>query len=387
MPFRRIAEQLGISTKTVIQRYKRLRENLLTLSTVTLDLNKLGYGAIGNLYIKVTNRSKLTEIYNQLLKIPNVIVIIRLLGTYDLYVAVALENFDKMFETRSRLNRISGIEKREVYITPMPPMWPFNLFQSLLENRGFAKVLGSRRKRQARIRRRRRIELSILVFWLCFVFQRVLAKRLSSNNPFLNINQGTQMKPHITLVNPAAPAKATMHMPFALLGLGYLAAVLEKNGYQVDVIDCQILNLSMEEFRSEIGKRKPDIVGVTSSTLTYKTSLKLIKIAREACPNAVTIAGGPHVTFWDDHALEECPELDVVVRREGEYTMLELAQRIEAGKPYSDVVGTTCRVERENHTQPRPPLHRRPRCIAVPRTPPLAHGAVPRTRRRPLFGG
>jgi Lrp/AsnC family transcriptional regulator for asnA, asnC and gidA len=138
-PFRRIAEQLGISTKTVIQRYKRLRENLLTLSAVALDLNKLGYGAIGNLYIKVTNRSKLTEIYNQLLKIPNVIVIIRLLGTYDLYVAVALENFDKMFETRSRLSKISGIEKRDVYITPMPPMWPFNLFASLLENESLPK--------------------------------------------------------------------------------------------------------------------------------------------------------------------------------------------------------------------------------------------------------
>jgi Lrp/AsnC family transcriptional regulator, regulator for asnA, asnC and gidA len=133
-PFRKIAGELGISTKTVIQRYKRLRENVLTHSTVVLDLNKLGYGAFGNLYIKVANRSKLTEIYNQLLKIPNVIVIIRLIGTYDLYVAVALENFDKMFETRSRLNKISGIEKRDVYITPMPPAWPFNLFPSLLEN-------------------------------------------------------------------------------------------------------------------------------------------------------------------------------------------------------------------------------------------------------------
>ena len=153
------------------------------------------------------------------------------------------------------------------------------------------------------------------------------------------------MKPHITLVNPAAPVAATMHMPFALLGLGYLAAVLEKNGYQVDVVDCQILKLSNEEFRSEISKRKPDVVGVTSSTLTYQTAMKLVKIAREACPNAVTLAGGPHVTFWDDHALEECPELDVVVRREGENTFLELVQLIEAGENYSDVVGTTQRVD------------------------------------------
>jgi anaerobic magnesium-protoporphyrin IX monomethyl ester cyclase len=153
------------------------------------------------------------------------------------------------------------------------------------------------------------------------------------------------MKPHVTLVNPAAPLGAAMHMPFALLGLGYLAAVLEKNNYKVDVIDCQVLKLSFEDFKSDISKRQPDIVGITSSTLTYQTALKLVKIAKESCPNCITLAGGSHVTFWDDHALEECPELDIVIRKEGENTMLELVQRIEAGKSYFDVLGTTCRRE------------------------------------------
>jgi len=151
------------------------------------------------------------------------------------------------------------------------------------------------------------------------------------------------MKPHVTLVNPTAPAGAAMHMPFALLGLGYLAAVLVKNNYQVDVIDCQLLKLSLEDFKKEISKRQPDVVGVTSSTLTYQSALKLVRIAKETCPNCITITGGPHVTFWDDKALEECPELDIVVRREGENTVLELAQRIEAGKSYNDVLGTTVR--------------------------------------------
>ena len=151
------------------------------------------------------------------------------------------------------------------------------------------------------------------------------------------------MKPKIILVNPAAPVGAAMHMPFALLGLGYLAAILEKNQYQVYLIDCQVLNLSFEDFRTEIRKLQPNVVGVTSSTLTYQSALKLIKIAKEACPNCITIAGGPHVTFWDDKALEECPELDIIVRREGENTLLELVQRIEAGKSYCDVIGTTCR--------------------------------------------
>ena len=151
------------------------------------------------------------------------------------------------------------------------------------------------------------------------------------------------MEPHITLVNPAAPPGAVMHWPFALLGLGYLAAVLEKNKYQVDVIDCQVSNLTLEDYKKEIEKRKPNIIGVTSSTLTYKSGLKLIKAAREVCPNVITLAGGPHVTFWDDHALEECPELDIVIRREGESTILELVQKIEAGKSTDDVLGITYR--------------------------------------------
>ena len=151
------------------------------------------------------------------------------------------------------------------------------------------------------------------------------------------------MKPHITLVNPPAPSGATGHLPFALLGLGYLAAILEKNQYEIDVIDCQVLKLSYEDFRSEIARRKPDIVGLTSTTLTYNSALKLAKIAKEVLPNCLIFIGGPHVTFWDDKALEECPALDVIVRKEGEYTLLELVQKVEAGKSFRDVLGVTYR--------------------------------------------
>lgn len=138
-PFRHIAEELGISTKTVIQRYKKLRDNLLVRSTVQLNLNKLGYKAMADLYIKVTNRSKLNDIYEQLLQIPNVIVILRQLGDYDLYVAVALEDFSKMFEVSERIGKISGIEKPYFFLTPMIPVWPLNLFCELLEKNALPK--------------------------------------------------------------------------------------------------------------------------------------------------------------------------------------------------------------------------------------------------------
>jgi anaerobic magnesium-protoporphyrin IX monomethyl ester cyclase len=155
------------------------------------------------------------------------------------------------------------------------------------------------------------------------------------------------MRMHITLVNPPYPRGAHRHPPFIPLGIGYLAAVLENNHYEVDVIDCQALKLTYEKFESEISKREPNIVGITSTTLTYKSALRIAKIAKEAHPKCLTLLGGCHATFWDDKALQECPFLDVVVRKEGENTLLELVRRLEAGRAFHNILGTTCRKDEE----------------------------------------
>lgn len=147
----------------------------------------------------------------------------------------------------------------------------------------------------------------------------------------------------VTLVNPPYPEGSHRHPPFIPLGIGYLAAVLEKNGYDVNVIDCQALPLKLNEVENELRKRQPDVVGLTSTTLTYNSALKIINVTKKALPNCVTVIGGPHVTFWDENALQECPSLDVVVRKEGENTLLELVQRLEEGKSYHDILGITCR--------------------------------------------
>lgn len=61
------------------------------------------------------------EIYAQLLEVPNLIVIIKLIDSYDLYCAIAIEDFEKMFEVNERIRRISGIQTTEVVLTRMPP--------------------------------------------------------------------------------------------------------------------------------------------------------------------------------------------------------------------------------------------------------------------------
>jgi radical SAM superfamily enzyme YgiQ (UPF0313 family) len=148
---------------------------------------------------------------------------------------------------------------------------------------------------------------------------------------------------HVTLVNPPYRTRLHKHPPFPPLGIGYLAAVLEKNDFKVEIIDCQASRYTYDDYKREIANRNPDIIGVTAPTRLYNSAKEILKISKEIHPNAVTMLGGAHVTFWNEKALQECPQLDVVVRKEGEYTLLELAQRLETGKDISDVAGTTQR--------------------------------------------
>jgi anaerobic magnesium-protoporphyrin IX monomethyl ester cyclase len=147
----------------------------------------------------------------------------------------------------------------------------------------------------------------------------------------------------ITLVNPPYPLSVHSHPPFIPLGLAYLGAVAEKAGHQVTVIDCQAERLTYDTFRSRIAQTPSDLIGATATTLLYKSAMKLITIAKEAQPDSVTVLGGSHGTFWDENALKEYPSLDIVVRREGEQTLLELVEKLESQSSLKNVLGITYR--------------------------------------------
>jgi Lrp/AsnC family transcriptional regulator for asnA, asnC and gidA len=134
MPFSAIAEQLGISTKNVIQRYQRLKGKVLTHATITVNLQKLGYNALAHMFVRVTNRSKIPEICAQMLQIPNLIVMIRLLGAYDLYTCTVAADFEELFKLTHQIRLIQGIDRTETFLTPIFPIWPLHLFFSLLQS-------------------------------------------------------------------------------------------------------------------------------------------------------------------------------------------------------------------------------------------------------------
>lgn len=122
------------------------------------------------------------------------------------------------------------------------------------------------------------------------------------------------------------------------LGIGYMSAVLEQNNIDVDVLDASALELTYDEIGEEILKRNPDIVSISALTPTIGVALDSADKIKQVKPNTIIVLGGYHPTFEFQSVLEE-ESVDVVVRGEGEYTLLELVQTIENNGDLKKVQG------------------------------------------------
>ena len=116
------------------------------------------------------------------------------------------------------------------------------------------------------------------------------------------------------------------------LGLLSIGAVLEQAGVGVEIVPADILKMSWSAIREKIARDKPDIVGVTSTTENRFQSFRLVREAKKANPGSLTVLGGPHASMAAEDALTHLPELDMVVRGEGETTVLELCRALESGR-------------------------------------------------------
>jgi len=121
----------------------------------------------------------------------------------------------------------------------------------------------------------------------------------------------------------SAYAFAAPRMP--PLGLAYVAGVLEKDGHKVKILDCVMDKITTDNVIAIINEFKPEIVGLSSSIITYNKAKATIKAIKSAFPNIRTVFGGPHISMFKDKVLADVPELDIGVYGEGERTFQELA--------------------------------------------------------------
>jgi radical SAM superfamily enzyme YgiQ (UPF0313 family) len=105
------------------------------------------------------------------------------------------------------------------------------------------------------------------------------------------------------------------------LGLEYIAAFIEDVVEDIRIVD---MELEREPFQFFIDLYQPDLVGVTMCATDHNEGLCLARIAKRN--EITTILGGYHPTSIPKLLLA-CPEVDMVVRGEGELTMRELVMK------------------------------------------------------------
>ena len=127
------------------------------------------------------------------------------------------------------------------------------------------------------------------------------------------------------------------------IGLAQLAAVLEADGVQVEIVDCNASYLTWGELERVIADRKPTLVGASAMTTFLPTAARVMQIAKGIDESIITVVGGPHVTFKTEETLNNHPEIDIIGRGEGERVIMELAKGLEAGTDLAQVHGIAFR--------------------------------------------
>jgi len=167
----------------------------------------------------------------------------------------------------------------------------------------------------------------------------------------------------ILLINPPQSFYPGSDAPAGNLPLGlmYMAAVLEKEGYKVEILDAFITESSFqktgdivevgmpyEKIKEKIATIRPDIVGISNPfTCQTENATKTADIVKEVDPNILTVVGGPHTTVVPIDFLEAAKNVDLAVVGEGEYTMLDIAKHWEGHIRIEDIPGIAYRQANE----------------------------------------
>lgn len=127
------------------------------------------------------------------------------------------------------------------------------------------------------------------------------------------------------------------------IGIGYLAAVMDREGLTVRIIDEQVEDNTIEKIKEYTnGLTNPYIFGFSVLTASYKTALETAREVKNIYPNSIIVFGGPHPSALPEEVLTN-HQVDIVVKGEGELILPELYRRLKSRRDYSDLKGISFR--------------------------------------------
>jgi radical SAM superfamily enzyme YgiQ (UPF0313 family) len=135
------------------------------------------------------------------------------------------------------------------------------------------------------------------------------------------------------------------------LGTLYVAAVLLGAGHEVKFFNGAFM--SNEEVLREVREFNPQFIGLYSTTFGWKKAKKAAADFREVLRGVFICAGGPYPIAMQERCLEDAGEpLDAIVTGEGEFTTLEMVERLREGKSLEGVQGVIYREGAEIRKNP-----------------------------------
>ena len=140
------------------------------------------------------------------------------------------------------------------------------------------------------------------------------------------------------------------------LGMLYCAEVLMKEGIEVSILDQAASNLSLEQTMNWVKREDPDILGISVLNSSAEEAPKIAEKIKDENPDIKIAFGNYHATFNAQRILKKYPNVDLVVRGEGEYTSLELIRCLEKEGTYKEIKGISFRENGKIVSTPDRPL-------------------------------
>ncbi|NLE77376.1 MAG: radical SAM protein [Chloroflexi bacterium] len=139
----------------------------------------------------------------------------------------------------------------------------------------------------------------------------------------------------IALISPKWNQMTNSYPP---LGLGYLAACLERAGHEVRIHDFGLRpDVTIAAEVAQVVAFAPDLVGMTSMTTSHHSLGEAARLLKEQSGVPIVI-GGPHASTLPRETLED-PNLDYLIYGEGEEAMVELAAALAGGGRGLEAIG------------------------------------------------
>jgi len=118
------------------------------------------------------------------------------------------------------------------------------------------------------------------------------------------------------------------HVPY---GMALLASLAMRRGHLVQVYDANAWRASDTVLAQVLKADRWDVIGVGGITTTYASVKHIVRMAKEAAPQALVVLGGGILTSMPHDMMRLLPWVDVGVVGEAFVSFMEFLRRVDAG--------------------------------------------------------